>query len=1328
MPPEFHYEYLVRLPLPLAQLYSRAYNAKDPRSRHDNAFYLFEVLVKLMAAPLVAAYVHGVRHDVPRVASLDRLLVQLALPSLGQWVSIVRELARHFGDSPEAACHPLGHVWGQLTRRHRDRPGLLGLYQRIKNGPDGERASEQSCTVLQIFEALVQYRNAVFGHGAGRLASFYEQHMGPLLFPAVNDILSADVLSPLGPPGTRLVYLYSKPQAVSAEAMQIELWDLIGMTGVTAPPVRINWEAAREFTSPGVAVLWPEQPVPLRLDPLLMCRERDTDQVPEVLFLNRDRNARQVEYLSYTTGRTERDETMVPAMARLLGLIADRTITEEELAALGEQSIVETPSVEALWEPQAEPLHQLGDYELLAEIGRGGMGVVYLARQLSLGRVVALKVLPTDLALDAVALARFQREIRALANCDHPNVVKVLTSGTLPDGRPYYTMEYVPGADLEQVWRELAGQGRQDGASHLGNSVFVRAVISASGKRRQETEARYTSSAGSGTGRPAASTSRSTADTGAVSQAAEISVPRLSLPPLPPLPSAEDDPGGYVRRVATLMCDAALALQSVHDQQIIHRDVKPANLMLTPDSSRVVVMDFGLAKGPETTLAASRQGGLLGTMRYAAPEQLAAANLKVGPAADVRGLGVTMWELLTRRRLFADAQDEKQLAMMIHEMDVPRLRTIDPSFDRDLDAIVARATERRTTDRIATAGQLAQYLQLYLDGQPLPIRPPSRIELLRRWVRSHKGTVATGCAVILLLIAAASGVWYWYAYSRTHIQYYAFAVDRWGAMEGVKRVTPKVAQHRASTYKFFRRGRYGSVEKVELVNGLGKCPSANLGFVQATYIIDKPITSNESVPCLFIYERNAEGHVINAKVYEQDGRLLYETEHDPNRNIAHYKSEGGFARALVGSGAAYVKFTRAETGPEVGAVKEIRYFDQTGTSQPDYEGTFGVRYEFDTRGLPIQATFLGSSGEVGLINSLGVSHVKIAYNEDGTPTAVAFLDTENKPTLSKLGFAKKVFSYDTFGNITEEAFVDLEDHLIVSEEAGYAKASLAYGARGNVVAVAFFGADGKPMLHKAYGCAKITMKYDDRGNRTEEAFYGPDDKLVLHEKHGYAKATAKYDERGNKIEEAVFGPDGKLMLHEEHGYAKGTAKYDDRGNKIEEAAFGPDGQPVVHKDSGCAKQSWKYDAHNNKIESVCLGVDGAPTANKHGYARYTATYGEQEAMRSCSYTDASGHPVKLQGQVVIVEVFKNGQAERLSLQAGDVITAYNQMPINTFCELRIAVDALGDGPQTLTIARAGQTLTFQVQPGKLGIRIEEGAATISLPTNDAAATPQPAAP
>ena len=146
------------------------------------------------------------------------------------------------------------------------------------------------------------------------------------------------------------------------------------------------------------------------------------------------------------------------------------------------QSMAETPPVEVLTGEQPLAGRVLGDYELLGELGRGGMGVVYLARQLSLGRLVALKTLPADLTGDEVALARLRREIRALGRCDHPHIVKVLASGVLPDGQPYYTMEYVPGCDLERVWRELsAADGK---ASDLSGSSWQRAVLTASKKQR----------------------------------------------------------------------------------------------------------------------------------------------------------------------------------------------------------------------------------------------------------------------------------------------------------------------------------------------------------------------------------------------------------------------------------------------------------------------------------------------------------------------------------------------------------------------------------------------------------------------------------------------------------------------------------------------------------------------------------------------------------------------------------------------------------------------------------------------------------------------------
>ncbi len=487
-------------------------------------------------------------------------------------------------------------------------------------------------------------------------------------------------------------------------------------------PLELSIDPASPLLPNRVGITWHGRPGILRLDPLLQFRESDLSE--EVLFLNRDRNGRQIEYLSYTTGRTERDRTLLPEMANLLSRVSNRSVSEADLVQLCEQSRAATPSVEALWNRPEEKQEEIGEYELLSELGRGGMGVVYLARQRSLGRLVALKTLPSDLGDDEVTLARFRREIRHLALCDSPYVVKLLASGTMPDGRLFYTMEYIQGSDLEHVWRELSQSPAQDSFSTLGRKMLTAAVVSANRKQRIKSEADTGQSAKS-TGKEA----REISSTDSMPLKGDViktehagSVPNLetvSPSAIPHFPNREHDPGGYIRRVVELIRDVATALQSIHDQDIVHRDIKPANLMLTADGSRIVLMDFGLAKGASQALTASRQGGLLGTLRYAAPEQLAAANIRIGPTADVRALGATLWELLTRKRLFGDALDEVALTHDVLTSDVPRLRSIDRRFDRDLDAIVGRATERRASDRIASAGRLAELLQLWLDGKPL---------------------------------------------------------------------------------------------------------------------------------------------------------------------------------------------------------------------------------------------------------------------------------------------------------------------------------------------------------------------------------------------------------------------------------------------------------------------------------------------------------------------------------------------------------------------------------------------------------------------------------
>jgi hypothetical protein len=317
--------------------------------------------------------------------------------------------------------------------------------------------------------------------------------------------------------------------------------------------------------------------------------------------------------------------------------------------------------------------------------------------------------------------------MRALAKCDHPNILRLLDSGTLPDNRMYYTMEYIAGCDLEQVWKEMTK------AEDRREPSFASVVLSSSARARREMEARARLPAGD-------------QDLG------------ILPPPLPSIAEPGPGPGTYARQVAGLFRDAARALHAVHEQHVVHRDVSPGNLMVTQDASRIVLMDFGLAKSQNAVGSIGPPGGFVGKLRYAAPEQLAAAKLPVGPAADVRALGVTLWELLTRRRLFGDAADESTLSARILWEDVPPLRRVSPGFDPDLEAIVTRTTERNLADRIQSAAEFADLLQLYVDGKPLPIRPRTRTERLRRWVARRKWPIAAGVISAWAVIACALAV------------------------------------------------------------------------------------------------------------------------------------------------------------------------------------------------------------------------------------------------------------------------------------------------------------------------------------------------------------------------------------------------------------------------------------------------------------------------------------------------------------------------------------------------------------------------------------------
>jgi serine/threonine protein kinase len=744
---EFHRDYLTELPLPLAQLYRRTNDEKSDEARHNTCYFLFEALVKLIAAPAIALYLEDVGRDPSaRVDQLDQQLQALACPSQGHWVGILRELARHFAKRPDAEVHPLGHLWNELEARRRDSfDGLVELYRAIKDGPDSAPSGDQSCCLRQVVEALVRYRNLVLGHGAHRSRSFYEGK-APLFVPAVNDVLQSTLIRKLWPENARLIYV-EELRTVGVDQVEMEYKELTGEHGVRMQERRLTKAQADRIVVKRVALTWPNRDIPLRLDPLLIYHDKET--VDEVLFLNKDDRGKRVEHLSYRTGVTYRDrDEMALEMRHLMERVRGRNVSASDFDRLVEQSQAGVPLREYVsHEPPKGRV--MDDFEILVRLGKGGMGVVFLARQLSLGRLVALKMLPPALAGNELYLTRFQREIRILSQCEHPNMVKILAHGVTDNEGPYFAMEYVPGCDLNELGNALAADGDRP-ISSLTSGTVLRSVWQASRKKRELAGVNSTSSATlpiSDSAVPGAALAR-------VDSAEAKAAAASTLPPLPePLVVVDEEPHGYVKTMAAIIRDAARALQYIHDRDVIHRDVKPANLMISPDMSRVVLMDFGLARVSDSDLTEEWQRNKLGTLRYMAPEQLQVRDIDC--RVDVRALGITLWELLARQRIFAGVEDDEQLRSAILDQDLPRLRSVDKSIPIDLEAIVACATERRPSDRIVSAAKLADYLDDFIEGRELTIRRRSGMEKALRLAREHPWASSLASGLLLAVIGWA---------------------------------------------------------------------------------------------------------------------------------------------------------------------------------------------------------------------------------------------------------------------------------------------------------------------------------------------------------------------------------------------------------------------------------------------------------------------------------------------------------------------------------------------------------------------------------------------
>ncbi len=326
---------------------------------------------------------------------------------------------------------------------------------------------------------------------------------------------------------------------------------------------------------------------------------------------------------------------------------------------------------------------ELGDFRVLRIVGRGGMGVVYEALQLSLNRRVALKVLPFAAALDPHQLRRFQIEAQAAAQLHHTSIVPVFCVGC-EHGVHFYAMQFIEGRTVAALIEERRT-----------------AVRASAGPTRTHTR-----------------------------------------------PAIDRE---YVRSVARLGIQAAEALDHAHRQGIIHRDVKPANLLVDVRGN-LWITDFGLARFVNEA-GLTITGDLIGTLRYMSPEQALAKRLVLDHRADIYSLGATLYELLSLRPAVNGRDRQEMLRRIAQEEPVP-LRRIDPAIPRDVETIVLKAIATDPDERYATAGELAEDLRRFLEFRSVQARRPSLWTRTSKCVQRHRSLIAV--MLILLIVSGLS--------------------------------------------------------------------------------------------------------------------------------------------------------------------------------------------------------------------------------------------------------------------------------------------------------------------------------------------------------------------------------------------------------------------------------------------------------------------------------------------------------------------------------------------------------------------------------------------
>jgi len=676
-----------------------------------------------------------------------------------------------------------------------------------------------------------------------------------------------------------------------------------------------------------------------------------------------------------------------------------------------------------------------GDYQVEGELGRGGMGVVFRARQKGLNRLVALKMLTGRYGPDE--LTRFKAEAETAASLHHTNIVQIYEVGE-DEGAPFFSMEYIESGSL---------------ADRLRSRVM-----------------------------PA-------------------------------------------REGAQVLISVARALHFAHQNGVIHRDMKPANVLLDPEGVPKVT-DFGIAKRLSGDSSLTQSGAVIGTPTYMAPEQAKGTSRDVGAAADVYSLGAILYEILAGRPPFLPEDSETALTVRVITEDPVSPAWHRPGTPRDLETICMKCLEKQPRDRYSSAAAFAEDLRRYLEDESITARPPTTVARAVKWTKRHPWRTSFAVAALVFLALGLERLWRWEFYERPHVEWAQTLEMIYGDAEPAIRATEQEAAKRGFSFRLTRRGRSGPVTRLEALNPRGR-PALTReisGFdlfpnwIEGAMGAQKSVDRRETTQLDFVYRGD---ELVETMGLDRNGhvnwRFIWERVADEEKKLkiarARFVDLRGFDYSSA-KGASHVKFVRDKEGRDL----EAYFFNGSGKPAANDEGVFGFRADRDSAGHVVQLTNLNANGEP-MENQLGMIAQGMSYDARGYPVRYEFRDGAGRAT-SWRGVAITTYDYDGAGNVTAIRRCNSEGKPINGDVGDWSVVEYKRNALGELAELIYEKVTSEGGLSVM---SRRRLEYDASGHPIDSKTTGPDN----------FRTQWTRDPLGNVLEKRLVDLEGNPITGEE---------------------------------------------------------------------------------------------------------------------------------------------------------------------------------------------------